>query len=168
MKQRKYRSLILTFLTNVFTNATAWLVKFRRVLIVLGLLQATHRKMGLHSSLGENGMGWVLIWWARQKEATMFTVRSALLNNSNTLEYPLLHLQSKKKTDSFFETLWRILPKTMVSVQTQVKSFIIDHLHITLCVLYWLARGLNSPSITSHPLGISYASSIPFPFLYYF
>jgi len=113
------------------------------------------------------GVG-VLIWWARQKEATMFTDRSALSNGSTTLESSFLHLQSKKKTDSFFETLWRILPKTMVSVQTQVKSFFIDHLHITLCVLYWIARGLNSPSITSHPLGRSYASSLRFPSLYFF
>jgi len=53
------------------------------------------------------GVG-VLIWWARQKEATMFTDRSALSNGCTTLGSSFLHLQSKKKTDSFFETLWRI------------------------------------------------------------
>jgi len=56
----------------------------------------------------------------------------------------------------------------MVCVQTQLKPFFIDHLHITTCVLYWIARGLNSPSITFHPIGRSCASSLCFPFLFFF
>jgi len=40
------------FLQSMFTNSTAWLV-FWTVLIV----HPTHRKLGLRSSLGENGGG---------------------------------------------------------------------------------------------------------------
>lgn len=106
------------------------------MLIVLGLLNATHQKLGLHSSLGENGVGGggVLIWWARQTEATVFTDRAAS-QTVPPLQSPSLHLQSKKKTGSIFETLWPILPKTMISVQTQVKPFFIDHLHIMMCFI---------------------------------